>query len=218
MHLLFQVVSVAVGIFFYEIVDGTNKLIMTSFVLLPIVVVTFSAFFGIWVSNDFNGYESDYLQGENLKPEEIDAYNKLGCWEKIKHGAWRPRTYKDWIFFLMIFMNIVTIFTYLITTAIMFKPAYVGVTIGLLILVFETSFIMVWKYRAANYQMVTSVIVPMLVSVCTMIFWIVYIVIDLILDDDEPNYLKSMAILISVAYFLILLGTLLFFEYQPVEN
>ena len=114
-------------------------------------MVSFSAFFGIWVSNEFHAYEMDYLQGKNFKPEEIDAYNKLGSWEKIKHGAWRPRTGKDWVFFLMIFINILTIIAYLIATAIMFKPEYVGITIGLLMIVFETSFIMLWKYRATNF-------------------------------------------------------------------
>ena len=218
LYVLFQGVSFAVGVFFYEVVGGTNKLILTSFVLLPMIVVTFSAFFGIWVSNDFNGYESDYLQGKNFKPEEIEAYNKLGCWAKVKHGAWRPRTFKDWLFFLTLFVNIATIIAYLISTAVMFKPAYVGVTIGLLIFVFEMSFIAVWKYTAANYKMVTSVIVPMLVSVCTMIAWIVYIVIRLVLDDDEPDYFKAMAILISVAYFVILIGTLLFLEYRSVHS
>ena len=61
LYLLFQCVSIGVGVFFYEEVGGNNDLIMTSFVLIPIIVVTFSAFFGIWVSNDFNGYEMDYL-------------------------------------------------------------------------------------------------------------------------------------------------------------
>ena len=46
----------------------------------------------------------------------------------------------------MVFINIVTIVVYLVATAAMFKPVYVGVTIGLLILVFETGFIMAWKY------------------------------------------------------------------------
>ena len=78
LYILLQAVSVGVGVFFYEEVGGNNDLILTSFVLLPIIVVTFSAFFGIWVSNDFNGYEMDYLQSKNFKPEEIEAYNELG--------------------------------------------------------------------------------------------------------------------------------------------
>jgi len=202
-----------VGIFFYEEVGGNNDLIITSFILIPIIVVTFSAFFGIWVSNDFNGYELDYLQGKNFKPEEIEAYNKLNCCAKMKQGAWRPRTGKDWVFFSMLSINIITIFAYLIATIIMFKPVYVGITISSLILVFELSFIMIWKYRATNATMTVSVVVPMLASVVIMLFWVIYMIFDVVLDEDEPNFFQAATIFISIAYFVILIGTLLFFEF-----
>ena len=218
LYLLFQCISVAVGVFFHENVDNDVDLITTSFTLIPIIVVSFSSFFGIWVSNEFNGYEMDYIQGKNFRPEEIEAYNALSWDAKLKHGAWRPRSRKDWVFFIMVFINIVTIIVYLAVTAIMFKPVYVGVTIGLLILVFETGFIMAWKYKSTNFEMVASVVVPMLASVITMLVWVVYIVLALILKDDEPDYFKAMAIIISIAYFVILIGTLLYMEYISVEN
>lgn len=60
-------------------------------------------------------------------------------------------TGKDWVLFGMLAINIVTILVYWIASAVIFKPAYVGITISLLILVFETAFIMVWKYRAVNF-------------------------------------------------------------------
>ena len=53
----------------------------------------------------------------------------------------------------MIVVNMITILIYTGMTAVVFKPAYVGVTIGLLILVFETSFIMVYKYKATGFKM-----------------------------------------------------------------
>ena len=151
--ILFWIISIAIGVFFYEALDEEFDLILSSFVVLPVVAVSFSAFFGIWLSNDFHGYESDFIQGRNFKLEEIEAYNKLSWWGKINSGAWKPNTRKDWVFFLMIVTNIVSIITYLFVTIAMFKPVYVGVTIAMLILVFEMSFIMVWKYRATNYQM-----------------------------------------------------------------
>ena len=61
LYILFQAISTAIGIFFYEEVDNEVDLILTGFILLPIIVVSFSSFFGIWVSNDFNGYEHSYL-------------------------------------------------------------------------------------------------------------------------------------------------------------
>ena len=136
----------------------------------------------------------------------------------MKKGAWRPRTRKDWVFFLMILINIITIVAFLISTTILFKPVYVGITIGLLIVVFETSFIMIWKYRATNATLTVSVVVPMLFSVCTMLVWVVYIVFDVILDEDEPDYFQAGAIFISIAYFVFLISALLFFEFQSVDN
>ena len=46
----------------------------------------------------------------------------------------------------MLLINMLTIALFTISTAVMFSPAYVGITIGLLILVFELSFITLWKY------------------------------------------------------------------------
>ena len=47
----------AVGFFFYKRIDLDINIILTSFVFLPIIIVSFSSFYGIWVSNDYNGYE-----------------------------------------------------------------------------------------------------------------------------------------------------------------
>ena len=77
---------------------------------------------------------------------------------------------------------------------------------------------MVWKYRAENYKMTTAVVVPLLVSLCTMVFWIIYIVFDLVLDTDEPDFFQMMAVIVIVAYFVILIGILLYLEYSSVEN
>ena len=218
LYLLLQTVSVVVGMFFWQSVDYEIDIIITSFVILPIVLVTFSAFFGIWLSNDFNGYEHNFLQGKAFKPEEIEAYNKLGCWEKLKHGAWRPRTKKDWGFFFMLFFNIISIFVYMIMTAIQFKPVYVSITISLLILVFETSFITIWKYKAMNYKMSTSVVTAALVSVITFVVWIIYMVIVVLTHDDEPDIIKAGSVLIAVAYFVGMIAALLYLEYQSVNN
>ena len=43
--------------------------IPTTFVCLPIIAITFSAFYGIWVSNDYSAYEYSYTQSKNFKPE-----------------------------------------------------------------------------------------------------------------------------------------------------
>ena len=118
----------------------------------------------------------------------------------------------------MILFNIISIFTYLFATVAMFKPAYVGVTIGLLILVFETSWIMVWKYRANNYQMSASVVVAMLVSVLTMLFWVIYIVLEVVTDENENDFVRAGSVFVAVIYLVSLIGALLYLEYESSEH
>ena len=218
LYILFQAVSIGVGYLTYHNVDYEVDLVMTSFVILPITACSYAAFMGIWISNDFSGYEHDYLQGKNFSPAEIEAYNKLGCCDKLKHGAWKPRTGKDCAFLSMILVNIVSIVTYLVATTVSFKPEYVGMTIALLVLVFETTLIAIWKYRATHFTMTLQAVVALLASVGTMLFWIVYITMDLLLDDEEPDYFKALTVLVIVFYFIMLIGSLLYMEYEGVHG
>ena len=114
----------------------------------------------------------------------------------------------------MILVNVLSILIYLIVTAVMFKPVYVSVTISLLIFVFETSFIMIKKYRATNFSMTVSVVVAMLTSIVTMIVWIIYITITLLLDDKAAEVLKGTVIIVIILYFVIMIGSLLYLEYE----
>lgn len=84
LYLLFQGVSIAVGLFFYGVVDGNIDLILTVFILLPIVIVTFSSFFGVWYSNDFHAYEKGFAESKKFNPEELETYNKQSCFGKLK--------------------------------------------------------------------------------------------------------------------------------------
>jgi len=59
--LLFWAVSIGAGVFFYEAIDEEVEIVLPSFVILPAVAVSFSAFFGVWYSNDFHGYESAFI-------------------------------------------------------------------------------------------------------------------------------------------------------------
>ena len=88
LYILLQGVSIVIGLFFYNKVENEVDLILTSFVLLPLVAVSFSAFFGIWVANDFNGYEDAYVKSQNFNPAEVEEYNKMGCYDKLCKGAW----------------------------------------------------------------------------------------------------------------------------------
>lgn len=58
----------------------------------------------------------------------------------------------------------------------------------------------------------------MLCSVGLMLVWVLYIVLEVILDDKEPKALKAAAILVAIGYFVILIFSLLYLEYQSVNN
>ena len=49
--------SIGLGVLFYVLTSAYNiKLILTTFVLMPIIVVSFSAFYGVWKENDYQAY------------------------------------------------------------------------------------------------------------------------------------------------------------------
>jgi hypothetical protein len=57
-YLLLQASSVGLGIIFYYLIGALKiKLILTTTILVPIIAVTFTAFYGIWQDNDYNMYE-----------------------------------------------------------------------------------------------------------------------------------------------------------------
>ena len=55
--LVLQVASVGVGVFYYFINEHNNNLILTTFIAGPLILVTFTAFYGLWVANDYSLYQ-----------------------------------------------------------------------------------------------------------------------------------------------------------------
>ena len=55
---MFQTASIDLGIIFYYLCGVLQiKLILTTFILVPLIVASFTAFYGIWQENDYNAYE-----------------------------------------------------------------------------------------------------------------------------------------------------------------
>lgn len=68
LYLLMQAVSVGMGYLLFYTMDTKLDIFMTTFVILPITACSFGAFIGIWISNDYSGYEHDFLQGKDFQP------------------------------------------------------------------------------------------------------------------------------------------------------
>ena len=81
LYIVLQGVSVALGWDYYNRTKDLDiDLILTTFICVPTIAVSFSAFYGIWVSNDYSAYEYSYTKAKNFKIEEIAAFNKLSSW------------------------------------------------------------------------------------------------------------------------------------------
>ena len=87
-----------------------------------------------------------------MTPEEIEAYKKLSICQKISEGSWKPSTRKDYILFTALLINIISTIVFWFLSTATFKPSYVGTSISMLILVFETAVIMICKYQAVNFH------------------------------------------------------------------
>lgn len=58
----------------------------------------------------------------------------------------------------------------------------------------------------------------MVVSICTMLFWVAYIFIYLVVDENEPDYFKQAAVVIAIAYFVFMVCTLIYIEFYSVDD
>lgn len=66
--------------------------------------------------------------------------------------------------------------------------------------------------------MTFEVVLAMLVSVGIMLVWVLYIVLELLMDDNEPDTLKAAAVLVAIAYFVILIFSLLYLEWTAAKQ
>ena len=136
--------------------------------------------------------------------------------DKLRMGAWKPRTRKDCKLFTMILFNVLAIIGYTVSTAIYFKPVYCAWTLGAWISILELSILLVIKYRESNFNLT-----PPIVSICStsaviLLGWAIYIFFVLLVKDDEPYLLKVVTFITVVGYFLVMIVAFLFIQYQAI--
>ena len=190
-YIFLQLVSIGMGYAYWklQISDNDKKinLILTTFIACPMILITYSAFYGIWVSNDYSCYEHSFVQSQDFNPKQIKEYNAKSTTDKLRMGAWKPRTRKDCKLFSMIFLNVLSIAGYTISTAIYYKPVYVALTLGAWISITELSILLVIKYRESNFNLT-----PPIASICSttgviLLFWIIYIFLALLVKKDDND-------------------------------
>lgn len=214
--LLFEIASAGLGVAYFKLSPVTINIILTSFIGCPLILITYAAFYGIWVSNDYSCYEQSFVQSKDFNPKQIQAYNALSTTDKLRQGAWKPRTRKDCKLFSMLLFNVLAIIGYTVSTAILFKPVYCAWTLGAWIAILELSILLVIKYRESNFDLTPPIVSIASFTGVILLFWTIYIFVVLLLKDEEPYFLKVTTIVTIVGYLLVMIVAFLFIQYQAI--
>lgn len=63
-----------------------------------------------------------------------------------------PKTSRDWVCFILIVVNAISIVSYGIASAVIFSPSYVGISIAFWMAIIELSILWLIKYREDNFN------------------------------------------------------------------
>ena len=64
--LLFEIASAGLGVAYFKLSPVTINIILTSFIGCPLILITYAAFYGIWVSHDYSCYEQSFDQSKDM--------------------------------------------------------------------------------------------------------------------------------------------------------
>lgn len=77
-YLVFQLASIGLGFYFFILADSKIRLILTSFCICPLIAISFSAFYGIWKSNDKSAYEYSFEKSRKFNVAQIQDFQRKG--------------------------------------------------------------------------------------------------------------------------------------------
>lgn len=101
-------------------------------------------------------------------------------------------------------INFVGIIIYTLVTISVFKPWYVGFTIGVWIILIELAIVFAKKYQQLNYSFMSAEIILTLLAILAIyLIWIIILVITLLINKTALNRnLVILALVSSGIYFL----------------
>lgn len=200
-----EAVSVGLGILFYVLTRSYNiKLILTTFLLMPFIAVSFSAFYLVWKENDYQAYEKSFEQSQNFNALNYAKVQSLTLMQRIRSVQLKPQTKQDWFVAIVLTINFVGIIIYTLVTIWIFKPWYVGFTIGVWILLVELAIVCAKKYQQLNYSFMSAeIVLTLLAIVAIYLIWIIVLVITLLVHKTALHRnLVILALVCSGIYFL----------------
>ncbi len=80
-----EAVSIGLGILFFVLTRSYKiKLILTTFALIPVIVVSFSSFYLVWKENDYQAYEKSFEQTQNFNALNYARVQGLTMMQRIR--------------------------------------------------------------------------------------------------------------------------------------
>lgn len=101
--------------------------------------------------------------------------------------------------------NLAAIIIYMVVTMIMFKPVYVGFTIGVWIIMIELVIFFAMKYQQNNYSFMQFEAILCLIGILVaFLIWIIFMTTSVLKDETDEslyNMLMYLTIICSVVFF-----------------
>lgn len=223
-YIVLQAASIGLGIVFYWLTASLSslnvKLALVTFILMPVIAVSFTAFYGIWQDNDYNFYE------EHRLTSSFDFFvhkQELGFWARLKLISLKPTTAQDKLILALTCTNFGTIILYIAITMALYTRFF-GFTIGAWILMVELVIILAKKYQQNNYSYKNlGIILCLLAMLSVFVTWILVIIIRALGSSNKSEKsasgaeigLLKVTVVASVIFFL---GAIIGVLYEELKS
>ena len=182
---------------------------MVIFSFLPLSIITFMSFFGIYQANDYHLYKND--DSENTRKIVTEDFS-----EQMEKTRWCPRTCSESKLIISAISNITMIIGFISMSAKFTNTyTYVGLTIGLWILIAELSIMVVVRYRESNFHFTFSTV---FYSTCIAIVLTIWLIsfkltgVNKASTDHDRQLLTALWVMVPVGYCSSIVGVLVAME------
>jgi hypothetical protein len=182
-------------------------LVLEVFCLLPIIILSFLAFLGIYGKNDYKIYK------RSLTSKELVEQDDRSCSNVFK----LPQTKEDCKMFVNILVHVVSITVFGVVASFGQDKWYPGFSLGVWILLLEMTWILFTKYRETHYTFTCPVIIILLIDVVLFLGWIaIYslFVIRPLEEKEEIDFHASLIMFIGLGYSMLVFIGLIMGEYS----
>lgn len=184
-YAVLQTASIGLGFVLYwltTVLSSVNvNLSLVTFILMPVIVVSYTAFYGIWKSNDYRVYEDSQASFDFFVQKQ-----QLGLCASLKLIPIKPKTKKDKFALALLCTNLGTIALYISITMALYTRFF-GFTIGCWLLIIELTIILAKKYEQKNFSYKSTGVILCLFGVFSVFLtWILIMVLVALRTKGKP--------------------------------